>query len=213
MDAEFGYLLIMLSSGSALQIIRQQLSGVQAFRDLAPRYNPRSQQPRSWAQLQELMHFEVGQEPAGVTNRLLVFERLVGDCESSRGGVLGAQVKCPVLLEMFLLERRTHLLLTCGSRPDDAIMRQTDWEATQKRDARGSQAIQRYWGQHQQKSTACMETEAKKEQTRHGEEGQRQRQGKAQMSSKEQPEVRGLLWSLRKVETQAARLSPEEHCR
>ena len=40
MDAQLRYLLVMLTSGPALQIIRQQPSGVQAFRDLARRYNP-----------------------------------------------------------------------------------------------------------------------------------------------------------------------------
>ena len=46
MDAQLGYLLVMLTSGPALQIIRQQPSGVQAFRALA--------------QLQEIMHFDSG---------------------------------------------------------------------------------------------------------------------------------------------------------
>ena len=82
MDAQLRNLLVMLTSGPALQIIRQQPSGVQAFRDLGRRYNPRSQ-ARSLAQLQELMHFDFGQEPAGVTDRLIVFERLVGEYEIS----------------------------------------------------------------------------------------------------------------------------------
>ena len=56
MDAQLRYLLVMLSSGPALQIIRQQPSGVQALRDLARRHNQRSQ-ARSLAQLQEIMHF------------------------------------------------------------------------------------------------------------------------------------------------------------
>ena len=98
MDAQLRYLLVMLTSGPALQIIRQQPSGVQAFRDLARRYNPRSQ-ARSLAQLQEIMHFDFGQEPAGVTDRTIVFERLVGEYETSSGEALG--------------------------RPDYAIMRQT----------------------------------------------------------------------------------------
>ena len=50
MDAQLRYLLVLLTSGPALQIIRQQPSGVLAFRDLARRYNPRSQ-ARSLAQL------------------------------------------------------------------------------------------------------------------------------------------------------------------
>ena len=124
MDAQLRYLLVMLTSGPALQIIRQQPSGVQAFRDLARRYNPRSQ-ARSLAQLQEIMHFDFGQEPAGVTDRMIVFERLVGEYETSSGEALGVQVKCAVLLERVPPELRTHLLLTCGSRPDYAIMRQT----------------------------------------------------------------------------------------
>ena len=124
MDAQLRYRLVMLISGPALQIIRQQPSAVQAFRDLARRYNPRSQ-ARSVAQLQEIMHFDFGQEPAGVTDRMNVFERLVGEYETSKGEALGVQVKCAVLLERVPPELRTHLLLTCGSRPDYAIMRQT----------------------------------------------------------------------------------------
>ena len=122
MDAQLRYLLVMLTSGPALQIIRQQPSGVQAFRDLARRYSTRSQ-ARSLAQLQEIMHFDFGQEPG--TDLMIVFERLVGEYETSSGEALGVQVKCAVLLERVPPELRTHLLLTCGSRPDYAIMRQT----------------------------------------------------------------------------------------
>ena len=111
----------MMTSGPALQIIRQQPSGVQAFRDLARRYNPRSQ-ARSLAQLQEIMHFDFGQEPAGVTDQMIVFERLVKEYETSSGEALGVQVK---FLERVPPELRTHLLLTCCSRLDYAIMRQT----------------------------------------------------------------------------------------
>ena len=88
MDAQLRYLLVMVTSGPALQIIREQPSGVEAFRDLARRC-PRSQ-ARSLAQLQEIMHFDFGQEPAGVTDRMIVFERLVGEYETSCGEVLGA---------------------------------------------------------------------------------------------------------------------------
>ena len=124
MDAQLGYLLVMLTSGPALQIIQQQPSGVQAFRVLARRYSSRLQE-RSLAQLPELMHFGFGQEPAGVTDRLIVFERLVGEHETSSGKVLGVHVKCAVLLERVPSELRTHLLLTCGSRPHYATLRQT----------------------------------------------------------------------------------------
>ena len=45
------------------------------------------------------MQFDFGQEPAGVTDRLIVFQRFVGECEASSGEVLGVQVKCAVLLD------------------------------------------------------------------------------------------------------------------
>ena len=67
---------------------------------------------RSLAQLQELMHFNFGQEPVGVTDRLIVFERLVGESETSSGELLDVQVKCAVLLERDPPELRAHLLLT-----------------------------------------------------------------------------------------------------
>ena len=73
MDAQLRYLLVMLTSGPALQIIRQQPSGVQAFRDLARSYTPRSQGS--------------------------VFERLVGEYETLSGEAPGVQDKCAVLLE------------------------------------------------------------------------------------------------------------------
>ena len=60
-----------------------------------------------------------------MSNRLIVFERLVGEYETSSGEVLGVQVQCAILLERVPPELKTHLLLTCGSRPDYAIMRQT----------------------------------------------------------------------------------------
>ena len=58
------------------------------------------------------MHFDFGQEPAGVTDRMLVFERLVGEYETSSGEALGEQVKCAVLRERIPPELRTHRLLT-----------------------------------------------------------------------------------------------------
>ena len=85
----------------------------------------RVRKPVPWHSLQEIMHFDFGQEPAGVTDRMIVFERFVGENETSSGEALGVQVKCAVFLERVPPKRRTHLLLTCGSRPDYAIMRQT----------------------------------------------------------------------------------------
>ena len=64
------------------------------------------------------MHFDFGQEPAGFTDRMIVLERLVGEYETSSGEASG----CTSQMRRAL---RTHLLLTCGSRPDYAIMRQT----------------------------------------------------------------------------------------
>ena len=52
---------------------------------------------RPLAQLQQIMHFDFVQEPAGITDRMIVFERLVGEYETSSGEVLGVHVKCAVL--------------------------------------------------------------------------------------------------------------------
>ena len=107
-----------LQPDHALQIIRQQPSGVPAFRDLARRYNPRSQ-ARSLAQLQEIMHFDFGQEPAGVTDRMIVFERLVGEYETSSGEALGVQVKCAAGATEHVCGPHdfTHAALKNGPRP------------------------------------------------------------------------------------------------
>ena len=67
MDARLRYLIVTLTSGPVLQIIRQHKSGVQAFRDLARRCKPRSQ-ARSLAQLQELVHFDFGNQLATLTD-------------------------------------------------------------------------------------------------------------------------------------------------
>ena len=163
MDAQLRYLLVMLTSGPALQIVRQQPSRAQAFRDLARRYNPRSQ-ARSPAQLQKIMHFDFGQEPAGVTDRMIVFKRFVKECETSNGEALGVQVKCAVLLERVPPQIRTHLWLTCGSRPDYATMRQTVESYSVARRS-WQPGLQRLWEKRQWKSTLCMETKARKANT------------------------------------------------
>ena len=65
------------------------------------------------------MHFDFGQEPAGVTDRMIVFEKLVGEYETSSGEALGVQVNCSALLERVPLELRTlvdHLWFTTGLR-------------------------------------------------------------------------------------------------
>ena len=105
------YRLAMLTSGPALQIIRQQPSAGHAFGDLALVHNPRSQ-ARSLAQLQELIHCDLGQKPAGVKDRLIEFERLDGEFEPSSGDLLGVQVKRAVLLGRDPPELMTRLLLT-----------------------------------------------------------------------------------------------------
>ena len=56
---------------------------------------------------------------------MIMFERLVGEDETSSGKALGVRVKCAVLLERIPPELRTHLLLTSGSRPDYAVVGQT----------------------------------------------------------------------------------------
>ena len=171
----------------APQISRQLPSGVQAFRDLAGRYNPRSQ-ARSLAQLQELMQFDFGQEPAGVTDRLIAFERLVGEYETSTGVRFWVyKSNAPFFSgERVPTELRTHLLLTCGSRPGYAIVRQTV----------GSYSVaRRSWQTSQTTSIgeAPMEMDAvygdKGKKGKQRKEGQGYRQGKAQRKAREQSAV------------------------
>ena len=56
--------------------------------------------------------FWVKKKPAGVTDRLIDFERLVGECEPSSGDLLVVQVKRAVLLGRDPPELLTRLLLT-----------------------------------------------------------------------------------------------------
>ena len=123
-DKPLRYLLVMLTSGPALQIIQQQPKRSTGIPGSCSKVQSAFASP-PLAQLQEIVHFDFGQEPACVADRMIVFERLVKEYETSSGEALGVQVKCAVLLERVPLELRTHLLLTCGSRPDYAIMRQT----------------------------------------------------------------------------------------
>ena len=124
MDTQLRYLLVMLTTGPVLQIIRQQPSGVQDFRYLARRYNPRTQ-ASSLAKVQDTMHFDRGHEPATVTDRLVACDRMVKEYETSSGEELGTQVRCAVLLERVPSGLRTYLLHTSGSCPDCPVMRQT----------------------------------------------------------------------------------------
>ena len=152
MDAQLTFLLVMLTSG------------VQAFRDLARRYNPRSQ-ARSLAQLQEIMHFDFGKEPAGVTDRMIVFERLVGEYKTSNGEASG----CTSQMRRASGESSTgtqdtpvaHLWFTTRPRHHEAesvklLSGKTVMAATPFND----NGEKRQW-----KSTLCMETKARKANT------------------------------------------------
>ena len=149
------------------------------------------------------MHFDFGQEPAGVTDRMIVFERLVKEYETSSGEALGVQVKCAVLLERVPLELRTHLLLTCGSRPDYAIMRQT---------VESYSVARRSWqpGHSTTMGEAPVEIDAVYGDK--GKKGKDKGKGKHKGKHESSPKFEGYLWSLWKVGTQAKRLSIQEHC-
>ena len=85
----------MLTSGPALQIFRQQPSGAILLEGTV-----RVHKHVPWHSWIGRDHaFDFGQEPAGVTDRMIVFERLVGEYETSSGEALDVQVKCAVLLE------------------------------------------------------------------------------------------------------------------
>ena len=73
------------------------------------------------AQLQELIHFDLGQKPAGVTDRLIDFERLVGECEPSSGDLAG----CTSQARRSVGERSARALDTSVADIDYVIMRQT----------------------------------------------------------------------------------------
>ena len=103
---------------------------------------------------------------------MIVFERLVGENDTSSGEAFGVQVKCAVLLEGVPPELRTHLLLTCGSRRANVIMRQTVGSYSVMA------AIQRNWVKRRWKSTLCMETKAKKGKHAKGKKGKDKGKGK-----------------------------------
>ena len=80
---------------------------VQAFPDMARRNNPCSQ-ALCLSQLQECLSILVKSQ----LDFLIVFERLVGDSETSGGELLGVQVACAVLLEREFRRNSGH---TCCS--------------------------------------------------------------------------------------------------
>ena len=121
-DQQFRYLLIIQTSEGALQIIKQTPGGVQAYRALARRYNPRCQ-ARSLVQLQGILRFDFGASREQAVDRLVLFERLVTEYEQVTNERLSDQIKCAVLLERLPTELRTHLLLNSGAVPTYSLMR------------------------------------------------------------------------------------------
>ena len=133
------------------------------------------------------MHFGFGQEPAGVTGRMIVFGRLVGECETSSGEALGVQVKCAVLLESSTGTQDTpvaHLWFTTGLRHHEAdsgklLSGETVMAAMpfyeNRRSANGNRRC--VWRQRQER------------QTRQGQERQGKGQRKAQGQTPEQSQV------------------------
>ena len=145
-----------------------------------------------------------------------MFERLVGDYETSSVELLGVQVSAPFMLERVPSELRTHLLLTCGSRPACAIMRQTvesysvarrSWQSSQSTSmGEAPMEIDVVYGDKGKKGKHAKGKKGK-------DKGKGKHKGRHESSPREQPEVRVLLWSMREVGTQAARLSLQEHRR
>ena len=116
-DTQLRYLLVMLCKKGAIQIVRTHMSGIQAYRQLSRRYNPKSQ-ARALAQLHEIMKFEFGGDKAAILDRLVVFEHMVSQYETAAGELLGSGVRCAALIERAPAELRTHLLLNAGTKAD-----------------------------------------------------------------------------------------------
>ena len=76
-DQQLRYFLVMMTQGAALQLVRQHTaSGLEAFRALSRRYNPRSQ-ARSLTMLTEILNFEfsLGGGLDEVQDRIVQWER------------------------------------------------------------------------------------------------------------------------------------------
>ena len=122
------------------------------------------------------------------------------------GEALGVQVKCAVLLGRVPPELRTHQLLTCGSRPDYAIMRQT---------VESYSVARRSWqpghsttlGEEPMEIAAVYGDKGNKGKHAKGKKDKDKGKGKHKGKHENSPKFEVLLWSLWKVRTQAERLS------
>ena len=149
------------------------------------------------------MHFDFGQEAAGVTDRMIVFERLVGEHETSSGEALGVKVKCAPRFWRVPPDLSTHLLLTCGSRPDHAIMRQTSGKLLSGETVMRTKPFNAN-GRSANGNRRCVQ---RQRQERQG-QGQRKAQGKHENS----PKFEGYCGHCGKWRHKAGRLLIQEHC-
>ena len=124
-DQLLRYLLVMLTESAALQLVRQHPgSGVEAFRALSRRYNPRSQ-ARSLTMLTEILNFEFSLNGGleEVQDRIVEWERRIAEYEGITEDRLSPAVRCAVLTARLPHEVKTHLLLTSGPRADYGRMK------------------------------------------------------------------------------------------
>ena len=114
------------------------------------------------AQVRELMHVDSGRESAGVTDRLMVFERIVGEYETSSAELLVVQVKNAVLQESSVGTQDTsvaHLWFTsrlCHHETDHAKLLSSETPMA----AKPANVEKHHW-----KSTPCTETETRRAHT------------------------------------------------
>ena len=104
--------LIMLCEDSALRIVRSTSgdNGYEAYRLLSRRFDPRSKS-RSLARLNAILTYEFGAKPDEVLDKILGWERCIGDYERDSKETVGDSLKSAVLVGKLPMGIRTHVLL------------------------------------------------------------------------------------------------------
>ena len=117
------YALIMLCEDSALRIVRAAGdNGYEGYRLMCRRFDPQSKS-RSLARLNVILAYSFGTKPDELLDRILGWERLIGDYEGDSKEMISDSLRSAVLVGNLPPAIRTHILMNPTATQDYAALK------------------------------------------------------------------------------------------
>ena len=121
--ARVHYALIMLCEDSALRLVRSAgENGYEGYRLLCRRYDPQSKS-RALSRLNAILSYSFGSKPEELLDKILCWEKMIGDYEKDSKEVLSNSLRSAVLVGNLPQAIRTHVLMNPNATQDYAALK------------------------------------------------------------------------------------------